>query len=458
MSARATRSRVTTKAKSASDSVKRGTRPAAGSEGNGKGSKYFGGKRKAGKRAELDEDEDEDGDLQDEGEGEVGEDGDGDATESESEAESLHSDALDDEDEEEEQVGGKGRKGAKTGVKRKRAAGTASPKKTPAKKAKASPRKKRKTKKEESDGEESEFELEEGQEVVGVVVQAPKTGRVPPGQISKNTLDFLSQLKKPECNDREWYNSVVAQPVYRLAETEWKAFVEHFTDILVDADPQIPHLPPKDVIHRIYRDVRFSNDKTPYKKGFSASFSRSGRKGIFAGCESHVSLRPRSLPILLHSPLPVKPGDESLIAAGSWCPGKNELATIRSNLQRSSRRLREVISAPDFEALFGPARPHPKGERQNIFGMEDELKVAPKGIDKTHKDIDLLKCRSFAVVYRFTDKQVLSPEFKTELAHVAKVMRPFVHCLNDLMTIQDASDSSDSDSGGEEDDGDPDES
>ena len=60
-------------------------------------------------------------------------------------------------------------------------------------------------------------------------------------------------------------------------------------------------------------------------------------------------------------------------------------ARIRSNLQRSSRRLREVISAPDFEALFGPARPHPKGERQNIFGMEDELKVAPKGIDKTHK-------------------------------------------------------------------------
>ena len=128
MPARATRSRATTKAKSASDSVKRGTR-----QGNGKGSKYFDGKRKAGKRAELDEDEnvdaDEDGDedLQDEGEGEVGEDGDGDATESESEAESLHSDALDDEDEEEEQVGGKGRKGAKTGVKRKRASGPARP-------------------------------------------------------------------------------------------------------------------------------------------------------------------------------------------------------------------------------------------------------------------------------------------------------------------------------------------
>lgn len=93
------------------------------------------------------------------------------------------------------------------------------------------------------------------------------------------------------------------EPVYRLAEKEWKDFIEVFTDVLVEADPQIPYLPPKDVIHRIYRDVsrqvlpwprpsvtslvsqvRFSNDKTPYKTGFSASFSRSGRKGIFAGC------------------------------------------------------------------------------------------------------------------------------------------------------------------------------
>ena len=104
----------------------------------------------------------------------------------------------------------------------------------------------------------------------------------------------MSELRKPECNDREWYacstvllilplfihalhegsNCTVsfcpvvqigvstasalchAEPVFRLAESEWKAFIEHFTDLLVEADPQIPHLPPKDVIHRIYRDVR----------------------------------------------------------------------------------------------------------------------------------------------------------------------------------------------------------
>ena len=94
------------------------------------------------------------------------------------------------------------------------------------------------------------------------------------------------------------------EPVYRVAEKEWKDFVEAFTDAIIEVDPEVPPLPPKDVIHRIYRDVRsswyfilspvalnalqirFSNDKTPYKQGFSASFSRSGRKGTFAGCTS----------------------------------------------------------------------------------------------------------------------------------------------------------------------------
>ena len=91
------------------------------------------------------------------------------------------------------------------------------------------------------------------------------------------------------------------EPVFRLAEAEFKSFVENLTDLFTEVDPQIPPLPPKDLIYRIYRDVRpkllqgrahcfdaaqvrFSNDKTPYKTNFSATFSRSGRKGIFAGC------------------------------------------------------------------------------------------------------------------------------------------------------------------------------
>jgi hypothetical protein len=152
----------------------------------------------------------------------------------------------------------------------------------------------------DADAFESELELADGQEVVGRVVQAPTAGRVPPGRLSRNTLDFLAKLADPACNNREWFKlhgacarrfpapleltHACADPVFRLAEREFKAFIDALTDVLVGADAQLPPLPPKDVIHRIYRDVRFSNDKTPYKRSFSASFSRSGRKGIFAGC------------------------------------------------------------------------------------------------------------------------------------------------------------------------------
>ncbi|KAJ3748375.1 hypothetical protein DFH05DRAFT_1472439 [Lentinula detonsa] len=291
--------------------------------------------------------------------------------------------------------------------KRKRANGAGKQAKTP------SPRKRRR-KADEDNEEDSNFDLKEGQEIVGEVVQAPKTGRVPPGQISKNTFNFLERLADPECNDREWFK--LHEPVYRLAEKEFKDFVDAFTEILTEIDPHVPPLPPKDVIHRIYRDIRFSNDKTPYKKNLSASFSRSGRKGIFA-C--------------------FRPGSESLLAAGTWCPGKNELATIRSNIARSSDRLRQVISDPEFVALFGEPTPTKDGSRRNIFGAEDELKVAPKGFDKDHRDIDLLKCRTFAVLHRFKDSEVLAPDFKRRLGEAVAVARPFVHCLNDLMTLQD---------------------
>ncbi|KAF7329948.1 hypothetical protein MKEN_00258700 [Mycena kentingensis (nom. inval.)] len=297
------------------------------------------------------------------------------------------SDALDDSDTEKKQ---KKRKRASTGSEKKA----------------RSPRKKKKV-------ADSDDELDDGVEIVGAVVQAPKTGRVPPGQVSPNTFDFLTQLRDPKCNDREWFK--LHDPVYRQAEQEWKDFIEAFTDLLVEIDDQIPPLPPKDVIHRIYRDTRFSNDKTPYKTNFSASFSRSGRKGIYAFY--HVMIRP---------------GNQSMIAAGAWCPGKNELELLRSNIKRDPSRLRDIINGAAFVKHFGKAEP---GARRNIFGREDELKVAPKGVAKTHPDIDLLKCRSFAVSHQFTDAQVLDPDFKSTAIAVARISVPFVHCLNELMTI-----------------------
>ncbi|KAI6021395.1 hypothetical protein BKA83DRAFT_4281341 [Pisolithus microcarpus] len=262
-------------------------------------------------------------------------------------------------------------------------------------------KKKHKAQAEDEEKGISDVDLKDGQEVVGKVVQAPQTGWGK-GRISQHTLDFLAQLRDP------------TEPVYRRCEKEFKDFIQAFSEMLVSVDPQIPPLPPKDVVHRIYRDasiqIRFSNDKTPYKTGLSASFSRSGRKGIFAF---------------------FKPGDESMIAAGAWCPGRDELSSIRNHILHSPDRLREILSDPEFVTNFGEPRPHPEGKRRSVFGREDELKTAPKGIDK-HHNADRL-----AVSRTFTDKQVLNSDFIEQLKSVVRILRPFVYCLNDMITLPD---------------------
>jgi uncharacterized protein (TIGR02453 family) len=135
--------------------------------------------------------------------------------------------------------------------------------------------------------------------------------------------------------------------------------------------------------------VRFSSDKTPYKKSFSLSTSRGGRKGAFAGY--HLS---------------ISPNDRSILACGVWQPEKNQLASIRHRFFTEPQRFRDEISKPEFVKLFGPPKADKSGKRQNVFGHDDALKVAPKGVDKEHKDIDLLKLRSVAVVHQWVVSQV----------------------------------------------------
>ena len=114
------------------------------------------------------------------------------------------------------------------------------------------------------------------------------------------------------------------------------------------------------------------------------------------GGVSTFKLLPHTSTFLNSRNVLVDPGHRSLFSAGIWNPAREELSTIRSNLLRSSARLRRIISAPEFVSLFGEAKPDPVYE-QNIFGRSDALKVAPKGIDKNHKDIDLLKCKTMIV-------------------------------------------------------------
>ncbi|KAL0253590.1 hypothetical protein I308_100964 [Cryptococcus tetragattii IND107] len=263
----------------------------------------------------------------------------------------------------------------------------------------------------------TDTDLEDGQEIAGRIYPAPKTGQVPPGQISRNTLNFLKNLQIPERNDRDWFKS--HEPSFRQAEKEWKAFVGIMQQQLSDVDDEVPVLPPRDVIHRIYRDIRFSSDKTPYKKGLSFTTSRSGRKGSFGSYHLYIS-----------------PNGRSLLAGGIWMPDKNQTASIRHQTltDEGRTRFRQVIEEKEFVEWFGEAK-EKKGERRNVFGHDDALKVAPKGVDKEHRDIDLLKLRTVAVVHYFTDDEVVDPDFQDKVKEGARVMLPFIRMLNDFVSL-----------------------
>ncbi|CAK9786604.1 hypothetical protein CC85DRAFT_290700 [Cutaneotrichosporon oleaginosum] len=267
---------------------------------------------------------------------------------------------------------------------------------------------------EELDDDSDDLDLEDGQEVVGRTYPAPRSGRVPPGRISRNTLAFLEALMDPANNDRDWFRS--HEPAFRQAEKEFRDFVDVLQEKMAEVDEEVPVLPARDICHRIYRDVRFSSDKTPYKCNFAFTTSRGGRRGIWA--KYHLYIEP----------------GYSLIACGLWQPDKAVLQRLRDRLlgNPGPDPFREAISKPEFVELFGP--PQPNGRRQNVFGHSDELKVAPKGIEKTHPLIDLLRLRTIAVVKHFTDDQVLDPNFADMLAGVVGVMEPFVHMLNDYIT------------------------
>ncbi|GAA5878979.1 hypothetical protein JCM16303_007251 [Sporobolomyces ruberrimus] len=248
--------------------------------------------------------------------------------------------------------------------------------------------------------------------------------------ILPTTMEFLSELRSN--NDREWFTENEAR--YRHALVNFKSFMTAWVPKASEVDWQLPHLPTKDLMHRIYRDVRFSKDKTPYKTNLSFSHSRTGRKGPFAFYYFHIS-----------------PGGRSLLAAGCWQPGTVELKAIRQAILDDPQRLRDALGEEEFVKLYGKPEPKADGGRRSIFGLSDQLKNAPKlpGVDKNHKDIDLLKCRSLAVESQFTDEEVLDEGFLDMVLDRMRVTAPFVQLLNEFISPSPPTD----DEGGEEDEG-----
>lgn len=210
----------------------------------------------------------------------------------------------------------------------------------------------------------------------------------------KKTLDFLNKLKKN--NNRDWFAKHKAE--YQDHQANMKLFYESVKQNLQSHD-EIERLK----LFRIYRDVRFSHDKTPYNPHFAGSFSRRGaqlRGGYY---------------------LRIRPG-ESFLAGGFWAPNKEDLFRIRKEFEIDDRELREILSEPRFEKAFG-------GE---LFG--DEVKTAPKGFRKDLPAIDLIRKKGFVARRQFSDQEVLDENFMNTIDDSYRCLRPFFDYMSEVLT------------------------
>ena len=216
--------------------------------------------------------------------------------------------------------------------------------------------------------------------------------------IKKSTLDFLKELKIN--NNRDWF--LENKLKYLDAKNNFESFVQEIINALIDFEPIMKGLEVKSCVYRINRDIRFSNDKSPYKSHLGAFIVRGGKQNgdKLAGYYFHI-----------------EPGS-SIIAGGAYMPPKPWLSAIREKIDEDADTLIKILSNKDFVKYFGKM----DGEK---------LKSAPKGYQSDHPHIELLKLKSYLVVNEANDEMVMSEKYLEHVIKVFKAMKPLNDFLND---------------------------
>ena len=213
----------------------------------------------------------------------------------------------------------------------------------------------------------------------------------------KPVLEFLKDLAKN--NNKEWFEA--NKPTYQAAREAFLSILDgQYIPAIAQWDEDIEGLKAKDAVFRIYRDIRFSKDKTPYKISFAASIAPGGRKGKLAKYYLHV-----------------QPEGETVLAGGMYMPEADVLKKIRQEVDYNASELKKIVEAKTFKEYFGQIQ----GEK---------LKRPPKGYDADHPNIEFLKLKSFFVFHKASDKEVLSPGFFQQSMDIFKAMQPFNEFLN----------------------------
>ncbi len=215
--------------------------------------------------------------------------------------------------------------------------------------------------------------------------------------LSSHTFEFLSDLKKN--NNRDWFNE--HKPRYQQAHQN----VADFMDALIGEMKKVDNIENesgKKSMFRIYRDVRFSKDKSPYKPSLSGSLKRA-TKWLRGGYYVHIE------------------PENVFLGVGFWNPNPADLKLIRDELAHDADPLRAILNNSEFKATWGEL----KGE---------QVKTAPKGFAKDHPNIDLIRFKSFTFMKSFSDEEAQSEDFIFDVVKAFLAIRPFFDYMSEVLT------------------------
>ena len=213
--------------------------------------------------------------------------------------------------------------------------------------------------------------------------------------MQSSTLQFLRTLEKN--NNREWFNE--NKITYQEAQQDVISFVEKLIEEMVVFDEEIGKADAKKSLFRIYRDTRFSKDKSPYKTNFGASLGM-GKGSQKAGYYLHI-----------------EPG-KSFLAGGIYMPESSVLKEIRKEISAFGEEFLTIVEKDEFRNYF-------RG-----LSVEDKLKKVPQGFEKDDKMAEFLKLKHYIVTHPVSDEQLLNENAAKEFAKIYKAMKPLNDFLN----------------------------
>ncbi len=211
--------------------------------------------------------------------------------------------------------------------------------------------------------------------------------------VPRNTISFLKKLKLN--NNRDWFNDNKEE--FKDIQSGVKTFAQDVNDSLNVSDNI-----EKFKIFRIYRDLRFSKDKTPYKKNIGMAFHRA-KPELRGGYYLEIS------------------ADESFIAVGFWNPNKEDLLRIRKEIEIDGQEFKRIINQKKIKDIWGDLR-------------GDEVKTSPKGFTNDHEYIDLIKKKQFIFIKKLKEKEILDKNFQKQLISYFVSIRPFFDYMSEILT------------------------